>query len=118
MTTNYVKACANLGKMIEVRAGFQSQDLPIFVRMFDRNSNWSFESGLKSLVTTALTMSIAGYSFILPDMIGGNDLPDDELFIRWVQASTFMPSMQFSVPPWAFNNHNVINITRKFVELH
>ena len=51
-------------------------------------------------------------------MIGGNELPNDELYIRWVQANTFLPSMQFSIPPWAFNNTNVVNITRKFIDLH
>jgi myogenesis-regulating glycosidase len=52
-------------------------------------------------------MNMVGYPFVLPDMIGGNNYNDDtitkELFIRWVQATTFMPSMQFSFTPWDFD---------------
>ena len=38
-----------------------------------------------------------GYSFVLPDMIGGNGYngdPSRELYIRWLQVNVFMPSMQ------------------------
>jgi hypothetical protein len=31
-----------------------------------------YDNGLKSVLTTSLTMSILGYPFILPDMIGIN----------------------------------------------
>ncbi len=64
-----------LGNMIEVRTGCQTQSLPIFVRMLDKDSNWNItDNGLKSVVTTALVMGILGYPFILPDMIGGKSL--------------------------------------------
>lgn len=39
-------------------------------------------------------------------MIGGNgygEKPDGELIVRWAQANTFMPSMQFSYLPWEYN---------------
>ncbi len=62
---------AELGNMIEVRTGCQTQSLPIFVRMLDKDSKWDFDNGLKSVITTALVMSTLGYPFILPDMIGG-----------------------------------------------
>lgn len=54
-------------------------------------------------------------------MIGGNQYGNDvitkELFIRWLQASTFMPSLQFSYAPWHFDQETV-DIARKFTELH
>jgi alpha-glucosidase (family GH31 glycosyl hydrolase) len=136
---SYAKMSARLGKMIEVRTGCQTQDLPIFVRMLDKDSRWGFDNGLKSVVTTALVMSILGYPFILPDMIGGNaygvlgndtdtfnaDLsvtvyPDYELYVRWAQLTAFMPSMQFSIPPWHYTNTSVdVNgICKKMVDLH
>lgn len=59
--------------------------------------------------------------FVLPDMIGGNkygaDIITKELFIRWLQANTFMPSMQFSYAPWHFHE-DTIEITKKFIALH
>lgn len=54
-------------------------------------------------------------------MVGGNGYygePDAELFIRWLQANTFMPSIQFSFVPWDFTDETVANISMKFVELH
>merc|ERR1712241_162998 len=59
------------------------------------------DNGLKTLVTTLLQMSMVGYPFVLPDMIGGNgygedpldesNIPSRELYIRWLQANVFMP---------------------------
>lgn len=54
-------------------------------------------------------------------MVGGNgynEKPDGELFIRWVQANTFMPSIQFSFVPWDFGNDTVEEISKKYVNLH
>ena len=109
--------------MIEVRVGYNSQDLPIFVRMLDKNSDWNFYGGLQSLIPTALTMSIAGYPFVLPDMIGGNaygNFPSNELYIRWLQVNALMPTLQFSITPWDFkeSSQEVINITKSMLSLH
>lgn len=51
-------------------------------------------------------MSLVGYPFILPDMIGGNaygETPSKELFIRWAQANALLPAMQFSLLPWDYD---------------
>ncbi|XP_034833635.1 myogenesis-regulating glycosidase-like [Maniola hyperantus] len=122
----YVRTCARFGDMIEVRAGFRTQDLPVFVRMVDRDSIWGLNNGLPTIVTTTIQMNLNGYTLVLPDMIGGNgfnlnheqaDLPSKELFIRWVQANTFLPAMQFSFAPWNFDNETV-EISKKFTDLH
>ena len=53
-------------------------------------------------------MNMVGYPLVLPDMIAGNGytavwgetvLPSKELFVRWLQANTFMPALQFSIVP-------------------
>ncbi|XP_067659213.1 myogenesis-regulating glycosidase-like [Haliotis asinina] len=113
----------------EVRVGAGSQSVPIFVRMMDKDSTWDNNNGLKTLIPCALTMGLIGYPFILPDMIGGNaydnssglearNYPDEELFIRWMQLNTFLPSLQFSIVPWVYNNDTVVEITRYYTELH
>ena len=124
----YAEIAAKFGKLIEVRVGHQTQDLPIFVRMLDRSSRWDEDNGLRSVIPTTLTFGILGYPFVLPDMIGGNgfqlateenkDLtrPDSELFIRWVQANALLPAMQFSFAPWDIDIQTV-NITRKVLQL-
>lgn len=90
--------------MIEIRTGWTTQDLPVFVRMIDLDTRWGTNNGLQSLIPTLLQMNLNGYPFVLPDMIGGNVYGDDilskELYVRWLQANTFMPGMQFSKTPW------------------
>ncbi|XP_013387026.1 myogenesis-regulating glycosidase isoform X1 [Lingula anatina] len=136
-TTAYVNMVAHFGRQIEVRAGFQSQQHPIFVRMLDKHSTWDYNNGLKTMIPTALQFSLLGYHFILPDMIGGNaydfnataetvgntallhteTLPERELYIRWLQLSAFFPSMQFSIVPWQYDD-GVVEIAKAFVKLH
>lgn len=104
----------------EARVGSRSQDLPIFIRMLDKDSNWDYTNGLKTLIPTALTFGILGYPFILPDMIGGNAYnrqPEKELYIRWMQANALLPSLQFSIVPWQYDDE-VINLTRRYIQLH
>ena len=116
------------GGMVEVRSAYRSQDVPVFFRMLDKDSHWSYENGLRSVIPTALFMGIIGYPFILPDMIGGNGygdneplrttaIPDRELFVRWLELNAFLPSMQFSIVPWQYDDE-VVKIAGKFVRLH
>lgn len=81
--------------------------------MVDRDSIWGWNNGLPTIVTTTFQMNLNGYTLVLPDMIGGNgfnlnhaqaDLPSKELFIRWLQANTFLPAMQYSFAPWNFDD--------------
>ena len=86
----------------EVRVAARTQHLPVFLRMMDKDSNWGWDNGMKTIIPHALTYSVLGYPFILPDMIGGNaynTLPEKELYIRWVQLNAFLPGFQFSIAP-------------------
>ncbi|CAB3359290.1 Hypothetical predicted protein [Cloeon dipterum] len=112
----------NIGSAVELRSIYKNQKAPLFLRMIDKDTRWGLNNGLRSVVTTLLQMSTVGYPFVLADMIGGNGYGNDELtpelFIRWLQASTFMPSLQFSYVPWQFHDPTVVEISRKFVDLH
>lgn len=80
------------------------QNLPIFYRMLDKGSRWGYDNGLQSLIPSLLQFGILGYPFVLPDMIGGNNYkPSPELWVRWMQANTFMPAVQFSIVPWSYD---------------
>ncbi|KAG8187419.1 hypothetical protein JTE90_009495 [Oedothorax gibbosus] len=121
---SWAELAATFGGRVEVRVGYNSQRLPTFIRMFDKFSSWDQMNGLQSLIPCALHLSLMGYYFILPDMIGGNNyesyggsLPDKELYIRWLEATVFMPSIQFSIVPWDYDDE-VISISRKMVALH
>lgn len=120
ITKDYVRAVSQFGSMIEVRTGYQTQDLPIFLRFLDKDTEWGYNNGLATLITTLLQLNMVGYGFILPDMIGGNGYnhpPSEELFIRWLQANVFMPSIQYSYVPWDYSE-KAIQICKHFTELH
>ena len=121
LTQSFVEFASDFGNMLEIRTGWGTQFLQVFVRMLDFDSRWTEKNGLKSLIPTLLQFNINGYIFVLPDMIGGNQYGADkitkELFIRWLQATVFMPSLQFSVVPWQFDKET-IEISRKFTKLH
>ncbi|XP_067941502.1 myogenesis-regulating glycosidase-like [Watersipora subatra] len=116
LTKRYVQMAAKFGGMTETRAAYRNQDSGIYLRMMDKHSCWGFDNGLKSMIPSALHLSIIGYHFILPDMIGGNAmvndeelfdkvsiLPEKELYIRWFQLVTFLQSMQISISPWQYD---------------
>jgi myogenesis-regulating glycosidase len=120
-TIDFVRFAAEFGAEIEIRTGWLTQDLPHWVRMLDLDSRWSWNNGLPTLVPTLLQMSMTGYPFVLPDMIGGNNYGNDEitkeLFIRWVQATVFMPAMQFSFTPWDFDAETIV-ISKWCTDMH
>ncbi|KAG7198471.1 hypothetical protein KM043_005853 [Ampulex compressa] len=100
---------------------------PGIYTMIDKDTRWTWNNGLPTLITTLLQMNLNGYVHVLPDMIGGNGYlnnmlngtvyPPKELFIRWLQTNVFMPSLQYSFVPWDFDNETIA-ISRKFTNLH
>jgi alpha-glucosidase (family GH31 glycosyl hydrolase) len=56
-------------RLQEVRVGYRTQTLPVFVRIIDKDSNWSANNGLRSLLPSIFNLSLLGYPFILPDMV-------------------------------------------------
>lgn len=75
-TRRYTEMAIPFSERAELRVGYQSQDISCFFRIIDRDSVWGYELGLKSIIPTVLTISILGYQFVLPDMIGGNAYPN------------------------------------------
>ncbi|XP_058450612.1 myogenesis-regulating glycosidase-like [Malaya genurostris] len=118
---SYVRTVAKFGDLVEVRSTQRTQNEPIFVRMIDKDSEWNWNNGLPTLVTTLLQMNMVGYPLVLPDMVGGNGYndhpPNKEMFIRWLQANVFMPSIQFSYVPWDYDTET-IQISKTMTDLH
>ena len=112
----------------EVRVGYYTQELGLLVRLLDRSSLWTRENGLRSVLGAVLAIGVAGYPYIMPDMIGGNgvtgtdlmhtELPSLELYVRWLQLSTFLPVMQFSIAPWQYGDATLLEHARSLTELH
>jgi len=118
----YAEMCFDVDRdlrALEVRVGVQTQHLPVFVRLMDKESRWDADNGLATLIPHVLTFGLLGYPFALPDMVGGNayhGLPDRELYVRWLEANALMPAIQLSIPPWQYDDE-VVEITRTMLKL-
>jgi myogenesis-regulating glycosidase len=108
----YTDAFASLGAEFpinELRVSWLSQGLGLVQRLRDKAPSWSREDGLASLIPHGLTLGLLGYPFFCADMVGGgwderfkdSESPDEELFVRWTEASALLPIMQFSYAPWS-----------------
>ncbi len=117
----YTEFVADHFAYAEVRTGWRGQRRGILFREWDKWSRWGIDNGLHSVLTQALTLSICGFPFVLPDMIGGNayqgEVPDGELMVRWTQLCALLPTMQFSLPPWQYGSE-VDAICRQYAQLH
>jgi len=103
----YLKTVSAFGDGIEYRTSRRSQEFGRFLRMMDRESRWTNQLGLPTLITSLIHLNMIGYPFVLPDMVGGNGYnnkpPSKEMYIRWLEANLFMPVVQYSYTPWDFD---------------
>ncbi len=123
ITSEYVKTCQLLGNSCDqVRAGFETQALPLFLQFTVEPT----AEGLKSVIPTALSLSIGGYPFLVAQMSAKNlshSTASEELYIRLLQATTFFPAMSIisSMPAlshFANQSLKLVNLTRKYINLH
>jgi alpha-glucosidase (family GH31 glycosyl hydrolase) len=118
---NYNRETAAYFPWNETRVGIYSQKLGVVQRLIDKHSIWGPENGLQALIPEMIIVSLRGYPYAMPDMIGGNqydqDRADKELMIRWAQASALMPLIQFSIGPWHFDEETV-RLSREASLLH
>lgn len=110
-----------------------SPKLPSFLSLPPVNASWE---GLQSILPTALAYGVIGYPFIIAGAVGGdyyvpgNDstilsyhsldqpqLPDQELFVRWYQLSTFLPAMRFSHLPEEYKSDFITDIAKELTTL-
>lgn len=116
----YVEFVARHFDVCEVRSGWMNQTAPIFFRQWDKTTQWGLDNGLQSVITGILSLSLAGYPFVLPDMIGGNaynEVAEAELMIRWTQLNALLPAMQFSLAPWDYGSE-CDELCRRYANLH
>lgn len=120
LTTRYLEEVVKLGKKIVISEfAFNSQHLPVFTRLTN-NYRESYGQQLREIVADTLSVSLAGYSFVIPYSAGGffsGFKPSEEEFIRMVQAITFMPAMSFTRKPWQYTDKTV-NLTKALLKLH
>jgi hypothetical protein len=114
-------------KLNEMRACFNTQGRGLAQRLTDKSHSWD-KRGIDMLIPNGLAMSILGYVYSCPDMIGGglvgdflaNDYQDidQELFVRYAQVATFFPMMQFSLAPWKVLSKENLQIVKNCCKIH
>jgi myogenesis-regulating glycosidase len=119
-TQIYVDAVSKHYRLTEVRSGWKNQRAPIFFRQWDKTTSWGLDNGLHSVLTGIIALGMAGYPFVLPDMVGGNEYEekaDTDMMIRWTQLNALLPSMQFSLAPWEYGEESA-KLCRRYADLH
>ena len=99
--------------LAEYRESWNMGGAPLMLRQQDKAHAWGGE-GLRALIPNGLALSLMGYHYHCPDMVGGGDLGvvdvhkplDQELFVRYTQASVLFPIIQFSMAP-----HHLLDAT-------
>lgn len=116
-------------KIMAYSGAISPPKLPAFLSLPPVNASWE---GLQSILPTALVYGVIGFPFIIPGAVGGdyyvpgNDstilsyhsldqpqLPDQELFVRWFQLSTFLPSIRFSHLPEEYKSDFITDIAKE-----
>uniref|UniRef100_A0A1Q3FZ57 Putative maltase glucoamylase n=2 Tax=Culex tarsalis TaxID=7177 RepID=A0A1Q3FZ57_CULTA len=107
---------------------------PAFLSLPPVNSSWS---GLQTIIPTVLSYGVIGYPFIMPGPVGGDfllpteklpkmysfypldfpPLPEQELYIRWLQVATFLPVLRFTHLPSEYRNDSVTEIAKELAAI-
>lgn len=112
-------------KFNEFRAAWNVKGRPYVTRLQDKAHSWG-NDGLSAIIPDTCIQGLVGSFFGCPDMIGGGAYGsflgdfklDEELYLRWLQASVLCPMMQFSIAPWRVLSNENFETVKKYVKLH
>lgn len=106
----------------ELRAVWNQGGRALVCRLQDKYHTWDTR-GLRSVIPNMIAQGLLGYYYGCPDMIGGGDYSsftgdkalDEELYIRWLEASLLCPMIQFSIAPWRILSAENYRIVKKLI---
>lgn len=123
-TKKFAEVAFESQKITLLGSGYGSQSLTFVADAGPMMPSWEHNKGLKSVIPTTLTYGIMGYPFSLMGPIGGvhlddassgqRQLPEKELFIRWLQLAAYLPVMELSAGPWLYGQE-VVNYTQELL---
>lgn len=127
------------GYILETRACYKYGGEHCVQRLADKAHIWGVELvnddsyqlggflryGLSTVVPDILSQGISGYLYGCADMVGGGNVYDygkgskfdDELFVRFCQATVFMPMIQFSYRYWKSENPKVREVMKRCLQI-
>ncbi|KAL4713806.1 hypothetical protein ACJJTC_012323 [Scirpophaga incertulas] len=142
--TIFIKTFESTLSVIGVSSAVSLPRPPIFVSLPPFESTWE---ALSLVIPTMLTYGINGFPFIMPGAVGGDiywpgseqflpsakgsldvnftsinhhngiDLPEVELYMRWLQMATFLPVMKFTHLPSKYNDERVLEMAKNLTTL-
>ncbi|XP_049836924.1 myogenesis-regulating glycosidase-like [Schistocerca gregaria] len=91
----YAKVISQFGPMVQMETSVENKQLPNYFVMDKLRSDWSNHHGIKTLIPKLLQLNVVGYPFVIGEMVGGgNSKTWSDLYVRWLQASVFMPTLE------------------------
>ncbi|XP_046432463.1 myogenesis-regulating glycosidase [Neodiprion fabricii] len=128
--TLFTEAILSSVPVIGVSGAITRPKTPVFVSLPPFPSSWK---AIKTVIPTVLSYGIIGYPFIMPGAVGGDvalpmsdnnpnndfevNLPDKELYLRWLQLSTFLPVIRFTHLPSKYSNESVLEMAKSLTTL-
>lgn len=103
----YLDTMVRVGGATQHKSSRMGQRYGHFLRLLDYSTSGNMNLELSMLVPSLINANMLGYPFVIPNMIGKNrgQMPSRNLYIRWMQAVTFMPAVQYSYAPWEFDSY-------------
>lgn len=106
---------------------------PTFLSLPPVNSSWK---GLQSIIPTVLSYGVIGFPFLMPGPVGGDflvsdnktkmltyyslefpPLPNQELYLRWLQLASFLPVLRFTHLPSEYKNDYVTEVAKELTAI-
>ncbi|OWR45565.1 hypothetical protein KGM_205602 [Danaus plexippus plexippus] len=142
--TIFTKTFEKALNIIGVSSAIHLPRPPIFVSLPPFESTWD---ALRLVIPTMLTYGINGFPFTMPGAVGGDiywpgseqflpsakgavesivnsttqengiELPERELYMRWLQLATFLPVMKFTHLPSKYNDVTVLEMAKNLTLL-
>ncbi|XP_050303978.1 myogenesis-regulating glycosidase isoform X2 [Anthonomus grandis grandis] len=120
--TAFISSIQNAVSILGVTDAIERPRSPSFVSLPKFESSWD---GLRRVIPTILTYGIIGYPFLIPGAVGGDydsietqleglngtltELPDQELYIRWLQLAVFLPVVRYNRLPNSYGDKKVLD---------
>ena len=121
-TADYSRFAARF-EFNELRAVWNLGGEPLVCRLHDKLHSWD-NDGLNCIIPNTILQGLLGYYYGCPDMVGGGNYGsftesgfclDEELYIRWLEASILCPMVQFSIAPWRVLSAENYEIVKKLL---
>ena len=103
----------------------QTQSIPSLISVQSEIIKSEENTCLKNIIPRVLTLGLLGYPFVISDGFkldqildpSVTEYPSKDLFIRWMQLSSFFPATRYTVKPWYYDEE-VTAISKNLTKYH